>query len=386
MNHAYAYQYEVKNMHSSLREKQAYYYVKKVFPDAINGYRHEALSIALTSSEYRLGDRGLGLEFDIYIPSLNMAIEYDGAQHKETGQMFNDNRKNIGCQIFEIKLIRIAVANVPDDPGIRALPGRIEYKEEYKETSIKRYEKVLAMLLREMIKFSGRDLTVPIINLNEDKERIEEHIHQVYKSRSLEIKFPELQQYYYSEFKGQQTPSNNPSMILSLECPNCRGAFVANRQQLIVLSAFDVLFEGRCYHCDDQIQSRKIELVKKLHDGCFLSDFEERIARAFLQRAVLVYMDIPERKDQRFLLNDKVNEWLNKPIDELQEFIAKYKQNEDSLWDLPFWSSEPAKPKYTRLATNTYFEKGDQTTIADISIDDLFCIEMRSILTYGHLY
>ena len=365
-------------MRSSLPEQQAFYYVKKVFPDAINGYRHEVLSIALTASEYICGNRGLGLEFDIYIPSLSMVIEYDGVQHNEPGQKWNDSVKNYGCQLLNIKMIRIAVADIPD---IKTLPGRIEYKVGSRE----RYERVLTMLLHEIVKFSGRDMTVPIINLREDKEKIKEHIHQVYQSRSLGMKFPELNQYFVPELNHPSPDriASNNSQILSLECPNCHSSFIVNKQNFNVLSAFDVMFEGRCYHCDDQIESHKIELVKKLHDGCSLSDFEERIARTFLQRAVLMYMSMPERENQKFLLNDKVNELLNKPIGELQEFLSKYKQSEDNLYQLPFWSGEPAKPKHMRWATNTYFEKGEQTTIDDISIDGLFCVEMRNTLNYG---
>ena len=48
---------------TSISEQIVYYYVKQVFKDAINGYINEKIS------PYTI---------DIYIPSLSVAIEYDG--------------------------------------------------------------------------------------------------------------------------------------------------------------------------------------------------------------------------------------------------------------------------------------------------------------------
>lgn len=59
-------------MSSSFPEQAIYYYLKKHFPDAINGDR-ECLA---------------GKELDIYIPSCKFAIEYDGQTwHKDIKRM-----------------------------------------------------------------------------------------------------------------------------------------------------------------------------------------------------------------------------------------------------------------------------------------------------------
>ena len=75
---------------NSFCEQAVYYYIKKVFPDAINGDRH------------------LGIEFDIYIPSVCVAIEYDGeAWHNFPKKIATDKYKNDVCNNNKIEMIRI---------------------------------------------------------------------------------------------------------------------------------------------------------------------------------------------------------------------------------------------------------------------------------------
>ncbi len=75
---------------TSFGEQAVYFYVKKVFPDAINRY-HEGR-----------------FELDIYIPSINIGIEFDGAYfHNNEESLDREKRKNQKCQELGIKLIRI---------------------------------------------------------------------------------------------------------------------------------------------------------------------------------------------------------------------------------------------------------------------------------------
>lgn len=83
------------NMKSSFPERAVYYYVHKYFDDAIHSY----------SIEQRR-------ELDVFVPSLNIAIEYDGeAWHGKAQQVQNRNQvdewKNEYCLQQGIKLIRI---------------------------------------------------------------------------------------------------------------------------------------------------------------------------------------------------------------------------------------------------------------------------------------
>lgn len=84
-----------KERNSSFPEQAVFYYVSKAFPDAINGDRNQI-------SPY---------ELDIYIPSVNIAIEYDGqAFHKSIAK---DKRKGIKCKEKNIKLIRVREKECP---------------------------------------------------------------------------------------------------------------------------------------------------------------------------------------------------------------------------------------------------------------------------------
>ena len=77
----------------SFPEKSIAYYVEKVFPDTISSYRPAALN---------------GKELDIYIPSLNIGIEYDGgAFHNGSNVQEKDAMKNRLCAAASIHLIRV---------------------------------------------------------------------------------------------------------------------------------------------------------------------------------------------------------------------------------------------------------------------------------------
>ena len=75
---------------TSFGEQAVYYYVKKIFPNAINRYRDGKF------------------ELDILIPDINTGIEFDGAYfHKGEANDSREKRKYSKCQELGIKLIRI---------------------------------------------------------------------------------------------------------------------------------------------------------------------------------------------------------------------------------------------------------------------------------------
>ena len=77
-----------KENHTSFPEQALYYYIKKYHPDAINSDKTV-----------------IGMELDIYIPSLKIAIEYDGRNWHNNN--LYEEKKNLQCKKQKITLIRI---------------------------------------------------------------------------------------------------------------------------------------------------------------------------------------------------------------------------------------------------------------------------------------
>ena len=81
-----------KQNKTSFPEQAVFFYVKKRFPDAISRYRDIFPN---------------GMELDVYVPSLKIGVEYDGAAwHKDSG-LEKERRKYRICQKHGIKLLRI---------------------------------------------------------------------------------------------------------------------------------------------------------------------------------------------------------------------------------------------------------------------------------------
>ena len=80
---------------TSFPEQSLYYYFKKMFPDAVNGYKD-----CFGSSK---------MELDLYIPDINTGIEYDGqAWHSSRHSKTREKKKYNLCQANNIRLIRIS--------------------------------------------------------------------------------------------------------------------------------------------------------------------------------------------------------------------------------------------------------------------------------------
>lgn len=85
---------------TSFPEQAIYFYIKQIFPDAINRYRDIFEN---------------GMELDIYIPSKKVAIEYDGSfYHKRERSLKREKIKYNICRQHNIKLIRICAKNNAD--------------------------------------------------------------------------------------------------------------------------------------------------------------------------------------------------------------------------------------------------------------------------------
>lgn len=84
---------------TSFREQVIFYYIQRFFPDAVNRYKYPSVG-----------------ELDIYIASLNLAIEYDGSRWHES-RLKRDNEKNARAEKLGIKLVRIREYTLPSTNG-----------------------------------------------------------------------------------------------------------------------------------------------------------------------------------------------------------------------------------------------------------------------------
>ena len=85
---------------TSFAEQAVYYYVKKVFPDAISRYKDIF---------------GKGMELDIFIPSIKLGIEYDGEAWHRGDKKEREKKKYEICQKHGIKLLRLKEKTSDDD-------------------------------------------------------------------------------------------------------------------------------------------------------------------------------------------------------------------------------------------------------------------------------
>ncbi len=78
---------------TSFSEQAIFYYIKKLYPDAINRYKEEFDN---------------GMELDIYVPSIRLGIEFDGAAwHNNEDAHRREREKYVICKKRDIDLIRV---------------------------------------------------------------------------------------------------------------------------------------------------------------------------------------------------------------------------------------------------------------------------------------
>lgn len=162
-------------MQSSFPEQAIFFYVKKAYPDAINGYTEIF--------------HNHGMELDIYIPSLSIGIEYDGsAWHNGTNHLARESRKYQVCKENAITLIRIRENKNPDTSTCDAL-----------------------LFVRDNLNGTISELAqfLPLlsdIDVERDKNQIKSSFLQVLSEGSLSSLYPDLAKEWHPTKNGDLTP------------------------------------------------------------------------------------------------------------------------------------------------------------------------------------
>lgn len=166
-----------KITHTSFPEQAIFYYVRKVYPDAVNG------------------DKRFGTELDIFIPSINVAIEYDGeAWHQNIKK---DEKKNTICATNKILLIRIREKSCwfwPESAYLKCL------------SSVSGDNDELSEAIRRLFFEIRDDLFVPDINVTRDEKEIRSEYINAKKNNSLLVKYPEIAKEWDYEKNNPVTP------------------------------------------------------------------------------------------------------------------------------------------------------------------------------------
>ena len=163
-----------KRLNSSLAEQTVYFYVKKIFPDAISGDR-TALN---------------GSELDIYIPSIKTGIEYDGYKwHKDIAK---DEAKNLLCSDYGIKLYRFREIKCP------------KISHDSNTVIIECDDKNLKSSIEKLLYYLGKETD---IDVSRDSIQIKEQFYSVLKEKNLEKLHPEVAEQWDFDKNGKITPS-----------------------------------------------------------------------------------------------------------------------------------------------------------------------------------
>ena len=173
-----------KRNHSSFPEQAIYFYTKKVFPDAVNGFTE------LFSNK---------MELDIFIPSIKVGIEYDGiAWHNSATTSKREKKKYELCQANDIRLIRIK-ENVKGGDDNQQFSDYIIHI--CKDPSYKEIDSAIIQLLQ---------MIAPKININinsdADKNEIKAQYMFAVKQRSLAVLYPHLASEWHPTKNKPLTP------------------------------------------------------------------------------------------------------------------------------------------------------------------------------------
>lgn len=162
---------------NSFCEQSVYFYVKKLFSDAINGDTH------------------LGMELDIYIPSRHIAIEYDGeVWHNSAKKIHIDEQKNSLCTQNGIELIRIR------EPKCKHIDGCTIFNRE-DSTSNRSLDKVITNVLYYL-----SDTNKINIDTTRDTSLILEQFATKKYLNSLSHCYPEIAQEWHPTKNGILSP------------------------------------------------------------------------------------------------------------------------------------------------------------------------------------
>ena len=171
-----------KNRYSSSFAEQAiYYYVNKIFPNAKNRYKN-------------LFDNNM--EFDIFIPSKNTAIEFDGAYWHNTPEIHEKEKlKYKICKENNLHLIRVKEYTGKDWDDVADKIYHVKKKDEIG------LQKIIISILKDL---KRKEFDDNFVVLERDRAKILEYLYTI--PNSLVNLRPDLVTEWNTERNGNLTP------------------------------------------------------------------------------------------------------------------------------------------------------------------------------------
>lgn len=176
-----------KRRKTSFPEQAILFYVKQFFVDAINSYTD-------------IFDNHM--ELDVFIPSLSVAIEYDGIAWHSNLDLRKEKLKYQICKNHGIKLIRFkeSIENILENE----IADMIIFVE-HPFTSGRNHFSYLDKAICELLSYLS--VAQPIVDTKKDKTAIYENYLTILENTSLQSTFPELAAQWHPTLNGHLTPS-----------------------------------------------------------------------------------------------------------------------------------------------------------------------------------
>lgn len=196
----------VRSLKSSIPEQYIGFYLHQVFGDEI---------------EYQKQFDWLGSHsLDIYIPSLQLAIEYDGEYYHRT-KISTDTQKTTWCRSHGIYLIHIQERKATQEKSRKRNVVSYYYDRNYTNIDIAIQD--LCLLINKKYNTS-----IQIdVDLNRDAAEIISYVQSKYYQKTIAYRWPESKDYWLDEENGKSIydvfyTDNSP---FSLRCPHCQKNF-----------------------------------------------------------------------------------------------------------------------------------------------------------------
>lgn len=189
-----------KGHQSSFPEQAIFYYIKSVFPDALNGYKQ---------GRY---------DMDIFIPSLKIGIEYDGEYyHSSQTKLIRDSRKTKALARMGISLIRVRELGCPaiNDGSV---VFRFKYTNDYSELN-----NIIPELMSYLAVESNKKIKIKV-DIESIRKEISEQLSIVPLEKSLQNINPSLAKEWDYDKNAPLRPEQvypSSSKKAFWKCPKC---------------------------------------------------------------------------------------------------------------------------------------------------------------------